>query len=95
MGDSDTIIIDWSGVNAASPSFIDEFVGRFCDNPTSRFPAVKTIFKVDNPHIIRLIDMILKLRRCAVAHAPTPAERQSGAMGLLGVDSGLPVAFAR
>lgn len=83
----DTVVIDWSGVLAASPSFVDEFLGRCCESVASNTYAPKIAITVDDLHITQLIDSILKRRSCVFEH-------QSGSIGVLGAAPGGHVALA-
>ena len=86
--ETNSIVIDWTGIQAASPSFVDEFVGRCCDTLMSKASANKLMFTVDDSHITDLIDTILKRRSCAVEH-------QNGSLGVLGATPRGHVALAQ
>ena len=68
LAENQPLVVDWAGVNAASPSFIDEFVGRCCDAYGSGTTNAKITFNVDDPHIIELITTIMVRRGCHIPH---------------------------
>ena len=61
------VVVDWTGVSAASPSFIDEFVGHCCDAIESRSPCITIKFCVDEKYIVSVISSSLNRRGCHIA----------------------------
>lgn len=78
------VIVDWSGVNAASPGFIDEFIGLVCPEGESSSLWHGVIFTGSNLHITGRIDMILRRRGCQLKYAPTPEAAEAGDLSVLG-----------
>ena len=79
------LIVDWSGVNVASPGFIDEFIGLLCPEGESRYRGEGIIFAGSNDYITQQIHAILLRRGREVRHAKTMEDALSGqALGRLG-----------
>ena len=72
------VIVDWSGVNLASPSFIDEFIGLLCPEGESGFREDGVIFAGCNDYIANQIHAILSRRGREVRYAITRNEALSG-----------------
>lgn len=82
---SPELIVDWSGVNVASPGFIDEFIGLLCpeDDGNPRWDGV--IFAGSNDYITQQIHAILLRRGREVQYAKTLADALAGPpLGRLG-----------
>ena len=56
------IVVDWNGVNAASPSFIDEFVGGIQSATHGRFYCDRISFALDESGVADLVGAILRRR---------------------------------
>lgn len=78
------LIVDWSGVNVASPGFIDEFIGLLCPEGGSRSRGEGIIFAGSNDYITQQIHAILLRRGCALKYAPDVAAAQAGQGSMLG-----------
>ena len=79
------LIVDWSGVNVASPGFIDEFIGLLCPEGESRSRGEGIIFAGSNDYITQQIHAILLRRGREVRHAKTLDDALTGqALGRLG-----------
>ena len=79
------LIVDWSGVNVASPGFIDEFIGLLCPEGESRSRGEGIIFAGSNDYITQQIHAILLRRGREVQHAKTLDDALTGqALGRLG-----------
>ena len=74
VSQGEELIVDWSGVRAASPSFMDEFLGRCCEafTPTSRL-----VFILDDTYMIEMLDEILRRRDCQVVCISPPGSKSS------------------
>ncbi len=77
-----TLIVDWEGVLAASPSFIDEFVGGISDAVDRHYCAIA--FTGENVELMGLVDVILKRRKVAVEFAPRYDGRAWVSSGFIG-----------
>lgn len=64
--DGDVVIVDWVGVTAASPSFVDEFIGRCCDEFLIKSNHVQLKFVVSDPHMAEIITTIVNRRQCEI-----------------------------
>ena len=64
--DQDVVIVDWIGVRAASPSFIDEFIGRCCDDSLFQSNHLQLKFVVSDPHMAEMITTIVGRRQCKI-----------------------------
>ena len=80
----DRIIVDWSGVSAASPSFIDEFMGRICEVTQATPLREAIVITGDDEHVIDLVDTILKRRACPLRYALKPEDAQTGDLHVIG-----------
>src|SRR5919106_4420366 len=70
---TEKVMVDWRGVSAASPSFIDEFVGAVCGAIQRGYLNNRdVIFTGEDHHIIELIDTILQRRGCLIEYALNP-----------------------
>ena len=70
--------MDWSGVNAASPGFIDEFISLLCPEGESSFREDGVIFAGSNDYITQQIDAILLRRGREVRYAKTLEDATAG-----------------
>ena len=86
--DSAVVIVDWNGVEAASPSFIDEFAGKACEALARGDFTKSVVFTGDNAQVTGLIDTILKRRGCQVEHALKPNNVQKAHLRVLGSEAG-------
>ena len=77
-------IVDWRGVKAASPSFIDEFVGLVCSDEGNSLLSEGIIFTGSKPYTTELIDTILRRRGCELKYAPTLEAARAGEVSVLG-----------
>ena len=84
MAQRPVTIVDWSGVNIASPSFIDEFIGLVCPDGESSALWDGIIFTGSNPDITARIDTILRRRSCELKYAPTPEAAEVAEWTVLG-----------
>ena len=84
----ETIVIEWNGVVTASPSFIDEFVGGISEAMLRDSSNTNMVFTGDDPHLIYVVDAILRRRNFPVLHAATTADIESTALGKLGDPTG-------
>ena len=79
------MIVDWSGVNAASPGFIDEFIGLLCPEGEIGFREDGVIFAGCNGYIAGQIHAILARRgrevRCANTRDDAVAGRVFASLG--------------
>lgn len=75
---SQELIVDWSGVNAASPGFIDEFIGLLCPEGESSFREDGVIFAGSNDYITQQIHAILLRRGQEVRYAKTLEDATAG-----------------
>lgn len=75
---SQELIVDWSGVNAASPGFIDEFIGLLCPEGESSFREDGVIFAGSNDYITQQIHAILLRRGREVRYAKTLEDAAAG-----------------
>ena len=81
----ETIVVGWDGVSAASPSFIDEFVGGIQKTLESGSYGKKTVvFTGDDQYIIDLVDTILKRRKFPVRYALKVNDVEKGTDRFLG-----------
>lgn len=71
------LIVDWSGVKAASPGFIDEFISQIFGDAPPAFPASSITFAGDNPEVNDLVDRILNRRGIPLTVTPFPVEIKS------------------
>lgn len=79
------LIVDWSGVNVASPGFIDEFIGLLCPEGESRSRGEGIIFAGSNDYITQQIHAILVRRGREIRYAKTLDDALTGqALGRLG-----------
>lgn len=72
------VIVDWSDVNAASPGFIDEFIGLLCPEGESGFREDGVIFAGCNDYIANQIHAILLRRGREVRYAKTRNDAVAG-----------------
>lgn len=72
------VIVDWSGVNAASPGFIDEFIGLLYPEGESSFREDGIIFAGSNDYITQQIHAILSRRGREVRYAKTLEDATAG-----------------
>ena len=72
------VVVDWSGVNAASPGFIDEFIGLLCPEGESSFREDGVIFAGSNDYITQQIHAILLRRGREVRYAKTLEDATAG-----------------
>lgn len=78
------MIVDWSGVNAASPGFIDEFIGLLCPEGESGFREDGVIFAGCNAYIANQIHAILARRGREVRCVNTPEDPPEWSVARLG-----------
>ena len=78
------IVVSWDGVGAASPSFIDEFVGGIQETLKKDVSHKTIVFTGDNPYIIDLIDTILKRREFPVLYSLSLDDVEKCPPGMLG-----------
>ncbi len=65
----ESIEVAWGGVAAASPSFIDEFVGGIDEVIHSESCGIHIFFTGDEPAIVNLVDTILRRRESPIRFA--------------------------
>ena len=82
------MVVDWNGVSAASPSFVDEFVGGVREAIGNEPRCTRMVFTGDNPDLIDMIDTILRRNEFPVQHAASPADVEGDLYGVLGDPSG-------
>ena len=78
------IVLDWSGVTAASPSFIDEFIAGMQEVARNEIRSKTIVFAGDNPEIIDRVDTILKRREFPVQYTLRPEDVEGHAARVLG-----------
>ena len=73
----EAILVDWTGVSAASPSFIDEFIDgiKRCHIPTP--------FTGANPDIAILLDTIARRRAFHIEYAECPKDFDGSSINTL------------
>ena len=79
-----TIMVDWNGVSAASPSFIDEFVGGIREAVQTESCRSSVVFTGNDPGVMTLVDTILRRREFPVRYAARPDDLNLGSVGMLG-----------
>ena len=68
--DTSCVVVCWDEVRAASPSFIDEFVGHIAEaSKKGDLPVV--VFTGQDEYVMKMLDTILRRRDLEVKHAPT------------------------
>ena len=77
-------VVDWSGVNLASPSFIDEFIGLVCPEGESDSRWEGIVFTSIAPYIQDQMYAILRRRGCKIKYAPSLKEAREGPWVSLG-----------
>ena len=80
----DAVVVDWNGVNAVSPSFIDEFIGEIGVIMQNQSRGRSIVFAGDDSYIIELIDTILRRREYPLGYALRPDDVREGQLGVLG-----------
>ena len=80
-------IVDWSDVNIASPSFIDEFIGLGCPDGESASLWDGVIFTSIDPYVQSQMHAILRRRGCELKYAPTLEAARAGEVSVLGAVS--------
>jgi hypothetical protein len=55
---------DWTGVNATSPSFVDEFVGQICTYFESKRISGLVVFECENSNIAALLRTVIERHGC-------------------------------
>lgn len=78
------VIVDWSGVNLASPSFIDEFISLLCPEGESGFREDSVIFAGCNAYIAGQLHAILSRRGREVRCVNTPEDPPEWSVASLG-----------
>ena len=63
-----TMVVDWHGVSAASPSFIDELVNGIQEAVRLESDCSRIVFTGDNQGITDLVDAISKRRQFPIQH---------------------------
>ena len=86
--EAERVIVDWCGVNAASPSFIDEFVGRICETCPDEGLRDGIVITCDSGRIVELIDTVLRRRGYQLSYALKPEDVLTGRLNVLGDPSG-------
>ena len=80
---SPDLIVDWSGVNAASPGFIDEFIGLLCPEGDNNPRWDRIIFAGSNDYITQQIHAILLRRGREVRYAKTLEDAVDGRWSII------------
>ena len=78
------MVVNWDGVMAASPSFVDEFVGGISVAMNEITPEGRMIFLRDNPDLIEMVGDILKRRGVTVGFVHSLEELGTGHIVELG-----------
>ena len=65
--ESDLVVVDWNGVSAASPSFIDEFVNGIQRATHADSHGNRISFAAEDPGIVSLVDAILRRRGASIS----------------------------
>lgn len=63
------MVVSWSGVNAASPSFIDAFVSGVRESVDAEPTSSSIVFADVNEELIDLVDTVLRRREFPVRYA--------------------------
>ena len=79
-----TIVVDWSGVSAASPSFIDEFINGIQEAVQTESFRSSVAFMGNDSGIMTLVDTILRRREFPVRYAARPDDLNLGSVSMLG-----------
>ena len=77
------IVVCWDGVRAASPSFIDEFVGGLA-KAAKKPDCPEIVFTGENEYLMNMLDTILRRRELIVHHARCKEEASNGILSTLG-----------
>jgi hypothetical protein len=72
------VVVDWSGVKAASPSFVDEFVGAVCGVIQKDDYHSDVAFTGGDPRINDLIHTVARRRGCRVKQSYNPRALRLG-----------------
>ena len=82
---AEIIVVAWDGVRAASPSFIDEFVGGIQKTFEGGSYGRRTVvFTGDDGYIVELVDTILRRREFPVRYALRVDDVLEGTSSYLG-----------
>ncbi len=84
QGQPTQLIVDWTGVNAASPSFIDELIGLLWSNETKGLTPEDITFTSAKPYTTELINKMLHQRNCRLQYAISIEAAQAGETRTLG-----------
>ena len=68
------MVVDWNGISAASPSFVDEFVGGVREAMGKGSCCTRMVFTGENSDLIDMVDTILRRNEFPVQHAASPAD---------------------
>lgn len=79
-----TIVVDWSGVSAASPSFIDEFIGGIQEAVCMASFRSSVAFMGNDSGIMTLVDTILRRREFPVRYTARPDDPNLGSVSMPG-----------
>lgn len=79
-----TILVDWYGVSAASPSFIDEFVNGLQGVVHTEARCSRVLFTRADPAITSLLNVILARRAFDIEYAEYPGGLGDNAINVLG-----------
>ena len=69
--DVGTVVVGWSGVRAASPSFIDEFINGIQEAVQRESCRTNIVFTCEDSEVVTLVDTILRRREFPVRYAAT------------------------
>ena len=86
-----TMVVDWDGVRAASPSFIDEFVNGIQEAVHTESCCSCIVFAGDDSGIINLVDAILTRRAFPIRYVARPDNLDGGPVRMLGNPSREPL----
>ena len=79
------MVVDWNGISAASPSFVDEFVDGVREAMEKEPCCTRMVFTGENSDLIDMVDTILRRNEFPVQHAASPADVE-GDLGSVSAD---------
>ncbi len=82
--DVGTVVVGWSGVRAASPSFIDEFINGIQEAVQRESCRTNIVFTCEDSEVVTLVDTILRRREFPVRYAATSDDLYGGSVSTLG-----------
>ena len=82
---AEILVVGWDDVHAASPSFIDEFVGGVGATMNQVSPTRNLVFSGDDDYIMELVGTILRRRKYPVDYVPSSRDVGCGPHTKLGL----------